>query len=82
VRQPTQRGRGVEENLCPTTAELVILCAFGRRPKDAMSAAALRKALTVAGFRAGEARHLIRTSPLLESRPFGNFSLGASPGES
>jgi hypothetical protein len=68
-----------QEKSSPTTAELVILCSFGDHLAGRLSGAQLRKALTQAGFRAPEARHIMRTSMLLERHPADHYTLRASP---
>ena len=66
MQSPHNDHRDDLEPSWPTTAELVILCAFGKHLSDRPSGSQLRQALTAAGFRPAEARQIVRTSLLLE----------------
>jgi hypothetical protein len=59
----------------PTTAEIVILGTFGVDLSHQPSAEQIRKALTAAGFRPLEARHILRNSPLLQRTDSGTYLL-------
>jgi hypothetical protein len=65
-----------EDQTC-ATADLVLLCCFGAN-QDAStrrSATQVRQALVDAGFRPGQARHLVRDSALLRATADGRYGL-------
>ena len=67
----TRRGAGDADLGIGSTADLVLLCAFGPDLSAERTASQLRAELLAEGFTAAAARHLIRASGLLE-RPARN----------